>query len=326
MASPFTSVFATEMQDHLSLLADAGWYVKKSKCCLRSLDRFMVENEVTDKTLEERLVTEWLASRPVKAETKRNMYSEINRFAKYLSSLGFAAAMPEVPKQGRDYVPYMFSEDELERIFHAADNFLGSERITKATYFYPIALRLLYCCGLRLGETLLLAWRDVDFDSGAITIRAAKNMKQRFVPVSSSMCGLLLEYRKMTQRMGVCSEYLFETDIRCGADKPVRNLAFEYWFLRVLRAADIEIVKKSPNDRGPCPHCLRHLFVFDSFLKSESEGRGFEETMPYLSAYLGHESLSALGKYLSRDYTLYRNSHRRVSDYVNGVFPEVNFQ
>jgi hypothetical protein len=66
--------------------------------------------------------------------------------------------------------------------------------------------------------------------------------------------------------------------------------------------------------------------VYDSFLKSESEGRSFEETVPYLSSYLGHESLSALEKYLSKDYTLYRNSHRRIGDYIKDVFPEVSFQ
>ena len=325
MDNSFNSVFAKEMQNHLLLLDEAGWYVKKAKCYLRSLDRFMAENKMTDKVLEEQLVSRWLSSKPVKDETKRNMYSEINRFAKYLSSLGFTAVMPEAPRQGKDYVPYFFSEDELRRIIHAADNFLGSVRITKATYFFPIVLRLLYCCGLRLGEALSLAWRDVDFMSGVITIRAAKNMKQRFVPLSDSMGGLLAEYRKMVQHMGMCREYLFETDMRYGADKPMRNLTFESWFGRVLRAVGIECIKDNPNDRGPCPHCLRHLFVYDSFLKSESEGRCFEETVPYLSAFLGHESLSALEKYLSKDYTLYRISHRRVSDYVKDVFPEVSF-
>ena len=166
----------------------------------------------------------------------------------------------------------------------------------------------------------------MDFASDVITIRAAKNMKQRFVPMSDSMGGLLAEYRETALQMGMCCEYLFETDMRFGADKPMSNLAFKAWFARVLRTAGIEYIKENPNDRGPCPHCLRHLFVYDSFLKSESEGRSFEETAPYLSAYLGHESLSALEKYLSKDYTLYRNSHRRVSDYVKDVFPEVSFQ
>jgi len=171
-----------------------------------------------------------------------------------------------------------------------------------------------------------LAWQDVDFTSGVITIRAAKNMKQRFVPMSESMGILLAEYRIMAQHMGMCRDYLFETDMRYGADKPMRNLAFEYWFARVLRAAGIECFKANPNDRGMCPHCLRHLFVYDSFIKSETEGRSFEETAPCMSAYLGHESLSALEKYLNKDYTLYRNSHRRVSDYIKNVFPEVSFQ
>jgi integrase len=325
MASIFTSIFALEMQNHLSMLEKAGWYVKKSKCYLRSLDCFLTEEGVLEKVLREQVVTKWMASRDVKPETKRNMHSEIKRFAQYLTSLGFVAEMPDAPKQGVEYVPYLFSEDELGKIIHAADNFHGSERITRTTYLFPVLLRLLYCCGLRLGEGLSLKWSDVDFRNAVITIRVAKNMKQRFVPMSHSMNEILAGCRKMTKRMNMCHEYIFETDERFGEDKPMGNLAFEDWFAKILRAAGVEYKKDSPNDRGPCPHCLRHRFVFDSFHKSESDGRSFEETVPFLAAYLGHESLSALEKYLSKDHALYKKSHSRVNEYVKDVFPEVSF-
>ena len=326
MTNGFTSIFASEMQDHISLLENAGWYVKKAKCYLRCLDRFLTGEKESEKVLKEQVVLKWMASKPVKPETKRNMYSEVNRFAKYLTSLGFTAEMPEAPKQGSEYLPYLFSEDELERIINAADNFRGSIHITKSTFSFPILLRLLYCCGLRLGEALSLKWGDVDFASAVLTIRAAKNMKQRFVPMSASMNELLVGFHKMTKHMGMCHEYLFETDERFGANKPMSNLAFENWFAKVLRVAGIEYKKENPNDRGPCPHCLRHRFVFDSFRKSDFEGRRFEDTVPFLATYLGHESLSALEKYLSKDYSLYKNSHSRVNEYVKDVFPEVSFK
>ena len=325
MLNTFTGVFAKEMQDHITLLEKSGLYVKKAKCYYRSLDRFLTEQGISEKVLEEQVVINWMASKPVKAETKRNMHSEIKRFAVYLTSLGFIAVMPEAPRQSMEYVPYIFSKDEFTRIIYAADNFQGSVHITKATFFFPILLRLLYCCGLRLGEALSLTWNDIDLNNAIITIRVAKNMKQRFIPLSISMNELLVKYREMVRRMGMCNEYLFECDVRFGEDKPMSNSAFESWFARVLRAANITYEKESPNDRGPCPHCLRHLFVFDSFQKSESEGRSFDETVPFLASYLGHESLSALERYLSRDYTLYETSHNRINDYIKDIFPEVRF-
>lgn len=321
----FTSVFAAEMQDFLAYLVDGGWYVAKAKCYLRSLDHFMTESNTFVKAIEERLITKWIAAKPVKAETRRNMYSEINRFANYLMSLGFPVNMPEAPRPGKDYVPYIFSEDEFSRIVHAADNFLGAVQVGRSSYLFPMLLRLLYCCGLRLGEGLSLTWGDIDLDSGIITLRATKGRKQRFVPMSTSVTTMLSAYREMTRREGMCADYLFETDPRFGISKPYSKLRFEMWFAVVLGAAGIVCAKDNPHDRGICPHCLRHLFVFDSFLKSESEGRSFEETSPYLSAYLGHEGLSSLEKYITRDYTLYRDSHRRVNDYVKNVFPEVSF-
>ena len=322
----FVSVFAKEIQEHLALLNDAGRHVAKAQCYLRSLDCFLAENGVSAKSLEEDLVAKWISSKPVKAGTKRNMFAEAKRFAKYLSSLGFSVQMPEAPRLAADYVPYIFSEEEFGRIIFAADNYLGSVRVAKSSILFPILLRILYGCGLRLGEGLALTWHDVDLENGVITVRVAKNSKQRFVPMSSSMNALLKEYRELARREGICPNHLFETEARYGAGKPYKNVTFEQWFAKVLCAADIDFAKLNPHQRGPCPHCLRHLFVFESFHKSESEGRSFDETAPSLSAYLGHENLLSLEKYLSKDYSLYRRSHQRVNEYIKDVFPEVSFR
>ena len=65
--------------------------------------------------------------------------------------------------------------------------------------------------------------------------------------------------------------------------------------------------------------------TFKSFLKAESEGRSLEQTMPYLSTYLGHNTLYETERYVTKDYTLYINSHKRMNENIGGLFPEVNF-
>ena len=61
-------------------------------------------------------------------------------------------------------------------------------------------------------------------------------------------------------------------------------------------------------------------------MNAESEGRSLEEIMPYLSAYLGHESFFGTEKYLTTDYTVYTDSQERVARAIESLFPEVRFQ
>jgi hypothetical protein len=60
-------------------------------------------------------------------------------------------------------------------------------------------------------------------------------------------------------------------------------------------------------------------------LKSESEGRKFEDTSAFLSAYLGHDSPKETDKYLNVSHTVYTDSHQRVNDYIGNLFPEIDF-
>jgi hypothetical protein len=59
----------------------------------------------------------------------------------------------------------------------------------------------------------------------------------------------------------------------------------------------------------------------DSFLKAEAEGRGFMETVPFLSTYLGHAGLMHTDVYLRARYELYTQAHAAIADYIGGVFP-----
>jgi len=319
----FVSAFAPEITRYLHLLREEGRYISRIQSSLRSLDRYLVGCGMTKKTLDAETITSWIKTREVSAVTKADDISRIKGFTKYLASLGIEASCPEVPKTRSDYVPYLFSNAEYERIFSVADNFEAVKFLTRSAYIFPILLRVLYGCGLRLGEGQSLRWKDVDLENGVLTIREAKNLKQRFVPMDNSMTRLLKNYRDMTQRDGICGDYLFEC--HCNPGEPYRNHSFYVWFIKVINTAGINYAKQNSRERGPCPHCLRHSFTLKSFLKSESEGRRFEDTAPFLAAYLGHDGPEETETYLSSNYLVYTQSHQRVDAAIGHMFPEVRF-
>ena len=298
----FSSVFAHEMERYLRLLSEAGRYILQIQSSLRSLDGYLTEIAFRDGALYSETVSAWLKTRNVSAGTKAQDIACIKGFARFLVSLGIQANCPESPKIQSTYVPYLFSDEELARIFSVADNFEAGMKVTRSALIFPILLRLLYGCGLRLGEGRSVRWKDVDLENGVVTIRESKNMKQRFVPMDASMAEILRNYRAMVQADGICGDYLFES--HCNPGEPFRNNTFYEWFMKTLDAAGIRYAKHNNRERGPCPHSLRHCFTHKSFLKSEGEGRRFEDTAPFLAAFLGHGSPKETEAYLSSNHSV----------------------
>lgn len=312
------------MSNYLKLLCAAGRYIEKIKSSLKCLDCYLGKHNYNNKNLTESVLSSWLATKQVKSITKAGMLSDVKGFVHYLSFLGIKAELPDFPIVNSDYVPYVFSREEFMKMVSVADNFgFGTIRPIRAAKVFPVLLRILYGCGLRLGEGLSLRWKDIDIEHGIITIQKGKNMKQRLVPMSNSMTQLLIQYKKKVQYENICNDYLFESNYAGG--KPFKNNSFYEWFVKVLKKSGIYYSKQTRTERGPCPHCLRHTFVLHSFLKSENEGRKFEDTSAFLSAYLGHDSPKETDKYLRASHTIYTSSHQRVNDYIGNLIPNIYF-
>ena len=325
MLYKFRSVLSAEMNEYLELLRVAGRYTAQIESSLKSLDCYLVEHNQENKILATNLITGWLAEKSVKNITKAGILSNVKGFARYLSSFGIKWEIPEYPIVENDYIPYIFSYEEFARIVIAADNFGYGviRRPIRATKVFPVLLRVLYSCGLRLGEGLRLEWENIDLENGIITIREAKNMKQRIVPMDRTLTDLLEQYKRKVEHEGICTRYLFESNY--APHKPFKNNSFYDWFIRILKAAGISYSKHNRLERGPSPHCLRHTFVLHSFLKSEKDGIKYENASSFLAAYLGHDSPKQTDKYLKASHTVYTASHERMDNYIGNVFPKIDF-
>lgn len=320
----FKSILSQEMYEYLELLRATKKDTESYISTFRSLDEYMVKAKIHEKSLSENLVQEWLNTLAVAATTRNYIIGRIRKFSHYLTAVNIAACEPDFCRASSTHVSYTFTSVEFDAIIAIADDFKASYTKTETAYIFPILLRVLYGCGLRVGETLALRWEDIDLDTGIITIKQAKNNKQRRVPIGNSLKDLLNRYHN--RRFAGCDndEFLFGNSGKDG--KPYLKVTFWYWFGKVIQKANICNERKEPFERGISPHTLRHYFTFKSFQKSIAEGRTLEEIAPYLSAYLGHETFYGTEKYLTTDYTVYSDSQEMMEKAIHSVFPEVNFE
>ena len=90
---------------------------------------------------------------PTQRKTVADKVGYLRNFLKYLQYCGVPVFIPRVPKVAESYIPYIFSEDEIERIFAAADTLPLPKAPNANVLFqveFPMILRMLYGCGFGL--------------------------------------------------------------------------------------------------------------------------------------------------------------------------------
>jgi len=80
-------------------------------------------------------------------------------------------------------LPVVLTREEVAAIFRA----------TRCLRFRVI-FQLIYHCGLRIGEAVALAPRDIETAAGRLRLRHAKGGRERFVPITSTMVGILRSF------------------------------------------------------------------------------------------------------------------------------------
>jgi len=209
-------------------------------------------------------------------------------------------------------------------IFSIADNLqIGKPRKNTLIHVeFPMILRLMCGCGLRIGETLSLKMKNVDIDLGMLTLKHTKGDKQRLVPMHPSLTECLRQYCMAMGITGYPEAYLFPTS---DALEPVTVQNVQHKFNSILEQGNAFLHGRKKHQRGPCMHCLRHVFVFKSFAKAEKAGRRIDDIIPYLSIYLGHDSLKETDRYLKFSSEMFPDAMELFDSYTAQIFPEVTF-
>ena len=318
--SGFKSVVATELRDYLAVrqmtLEKRSYEIDLHT--LGDFDNYFAENSVAEKEIREELINGWIQHLGMKnhSRTVSTKVSCLRCFLKYLRYCGVPVFMPQCPKWHEDYVPYIFSDNEMTDIFRYADK---SADNGDGTPNFEVAMltRLLYGCGLRHGEALRLQRSDVDLGRGTLFLRQPKNKKQRIVPMHQSLTTMLMRYCAATGIIEKPDAFLFPG---ANPDSPASISKMGSDFRTVLKSAKVYVPPEKPGQRGQCLHCFRHVFAVKSFAQAEQNGRLAAESVPYLSVYLGHFDMDGTEKYLKFSSDIFPEHTQMFEAYSSGVF------
>ena len=323
----FNSIYAKQLFQYYnlrcSILSESA--KKHELCYLRRFDNYIKNRITTQGNLTEDFINSWIGTLSGKSSSVENEVIVIRQFLNYIQLSGENVFIPVIPKVHEDYIPYIFNDHEIAVIFQSADNVIQKNPKTDPYLVieFPVILRLLYSCGLRIGETVKLTTNDVDIDKGTLRLINTKGDKQRLVPMSSIMTDILTNYCMVMGLLGKSNQWLFPS---AKSNSHISDKAIKRRFEVILKENDIVLENRKKYERGPCLHCLRHVFAFQSFAKIEHEGKLLNDAVPYLSLYLGHDSLSETEKYLTFSNEMFPESIDAFGSFMCGLLPEVDYE
>ncbi len=263
-------------------------------------------------------VCTFLAGKGPLTRYRENKYGALAGFYRYAISRGYASSSPlpdNEPKPPRSALPYIYSRDELRRLFGCIDASRALARQLDAQTFRTLLL-LLYGAGLRGGEARSLTVDDVDLSAAVLTVRDTKFYKSRLVPVGPQLADALRSYAtlraKRPCRHGRQSCFLANRD-----GSPLHKDTVYHAFFRLLRRARIQ--PTDPSVQAPCMHALRHSFAVHRVTDWYRQGADVQRLLPVLSTYLGHARLRHTQVYLSMTPELLHEAALRFERHAGGI-------
>ncbi len=141
-----------------------------------------------------RMVNDYVLPRRLSYSYQNQLISAVKKFYREICRETIDPGTFTRPRT-RHRLPNVLSKEEVKRILEAPMN----EK-------HRVMLTLIYGCGLRRSEVLMLEPEDIDRDRMLLTVRQSKGFKDRIVPLSRKLVEMVDDYMKR-YRPGL---YLFE--------------------------------------------------------------------------------------------------------------------
>lgn len=220
-------------------------------------------------------------SKQVNARSQARIISGLKSFFGYLIFENHRDDNPleliEAPRVGRK-LPDTLALEDIDRLIGAIDLTTNEGERNRAM------LEMLYACGLRVSELIMLKISDLFFEEGFVKINGKGN-KQRFVPVGKSTEKYIEIYRNTIRNHQTIQKGYEDTLFLNRRGKQLTR-AMVFTIIKNL-AVTINLQKVIS------PHTLRHSFA-THLLENGADLRSIQ-------LMLGHESITTTEVYLHLD-------------------------
>jgi integrase/recombinase XerD len=278
---------------------------------LRSFCRAMGDIAIAEVTADR--VRAYIAGRGPVTRFWHRKHEVLGGFYRFAMARGHTSAspLPRIIPKPPQFVPYIFSREELQRLLEATACW-ESPRSKLQPYTLRMLLLLLYGAGLRISEALSLTLANVDLPGSILTIRESKFYKTRLVPLGPALTGALGGY--LAQR---AKEHPTRPDAALFLTRtanPVLRHTAENIFSRVrIRAG---VLRRDGGRYQPRLHDLRHAFAVHRLVSWYRQGADVQRLLPQLATYLGHVNIAATQRYLTMTPELLQQAGQRFEGYA----------
>ncbi len=283
------------LEEYIAIRQRLGFTLRLATGLLRNFVSFVEANEATYITTA--LALRW-AKQPRNAQpaTWASRLGMVRRFASWRSATD---PRTEVPPQGLipyHYYrtpPYIYSDDEIERLLRAAANLPSANGLRASSY--TTLFGLLAVTGMRINEVLTLNDEDVDLEEGILNIRRTKFGKSRLVPLHASTCDALKHYAEVRTR--AFPRPTTEAFFVSARGTRITEWNARYTFAKISQQIGLRTAAKG-HGRGPRIHDMRHRFAAHTLIEWYKAGVDVERELPKLATYLGHVHVNETFWYL----------------------------
>ncbi len=304
--------------DYINQKQMTGYKFESQMRVLRHFDTFYFINGYSGVKLTKSMVDDFIYG--VEYEKPSTHYVKerlLNDFAKYMIKVGFDVYLPPIdsrPTKRCQHIPYIFSKDEYRKLLVSVDTYPISP-FTNRDLIDPVLFRLLYATGMRITEALNLKCGDFNFDDAVLTVKHAKNNKDRLVPITDSMNGMCEKYYQSVHCFSLDTDYFFISPHTKGKiDKSTIYRRFR----------DYLLVARIPHSKnGPRVHDIRHTHCVHSLKRHVLAGEDITNMLPYMAAYLGHSDFRATQYYLRLTADLYPDILNKTEASCGYIIPRL---
>lgn len=210
----------------------------------------------------------------------------IKRFAEYWI---YSDTRTEIPTQclgSTTYsrrAPYIYSDDEIERILECCKSSSSIYEIERYSYF--IWYGLMAVTGMRIGEVARLDRNDLNLAQRVITIRNSKFNKSRHIPLHRSTVEALTRYLNYRDHYTPKSKTMRLFINRQGTQLSPDRVR------KVFRKLLCEVGIQRNSDGRPRIMDFRHTLAVNTLIRWYRRRINIDQYIPLLSTYLGHTRL-----------------------------------
>lgn len=289
----FNCQFSEDIKSYIKLRCSLGYEEDTYARRLHSFDKFCCEHYPSVCYITQEISEHWCTLRSnEKVGTLQLRTRILCDFTKYLISIGKTAyVIPDGFVGKREpFMPYLYSKLELSSFFESADKLPSHKLSPFREYVIPVLFRMLYCCGLRPQEVRHLKVNEVDLFDGNLYIANSKRSKDRIVVMSDDLLQLCIHYNKLIEEKLPQRTFFFENPNGCAYSA----VWIQQQFFKCWKYAGISFER----EHHPRVYDWRHNFATQRIVRWMNEGKNVMNLLPYLSTYMGHDSLEYTAYYI----------------------------